>query len=127
RRGKGDRLTPRTLRQRAASGPTADASAAAAAPRDVRRDALAAIARERAGKPAAPAVDEIEAAMRFVPFPEYDISLSLELYPQVPREDAPDEAASGTDKPDLSILEEAADPDPTQRTARLFFGRGPIA
>src|SRR5262245_39745574 len=27
--------------------------------------------------------DEIEAAARFVPFPEYDISMSLEMHPQV--------------------------------------------
>ncbi len=123
---KGDRLAPRTMRQRSAPAPTGDASPGDEAPRDLQQDILDAIARDRAGKPAAPAIDEIEAAMRFVPFPEYDISLSLELHPQIPRDDVSDEAASGTDTPDLSILEEAADPDPTQRTARLFFGRTPI-
>jgi spore germination cell wall hydrolase CwlJ-like protein len=32
--------------------------------------------------------EELEAAVRFTPFPEYDISLSLELHPQVPTADA---------------------------------------
>jgi len=62
--------------------------------------------------------------MRFVPFPEYDVSLSLELHPQIPSDEPQDEAAA--DQPDLSILDEAADPDPTERTARLFFDRAPI-
>src|SRR5215208_2622697 len=40
----------------------------------------------------APAVqpDEIAAAMHFEPFPEYDISLSLELDPKLPAEDPVD-------------------------------------
>ena len=125
RAGKGDRLAPPPARQPRAAAPAPEASAADDAPRDLQQDILDAIARERAGKPAIPAVDEIEAAMRFVPFPEYDVSLSLELHPQVPRDDAPEEGA-GADKPDLTILEEAADPDPTQRNARLFFYRAPI-
>ena len=125
RAGKGDRLAPS-----AAPTPQTRAAPADAAveedltARDLQADMLAQIARDRAPKPAEPAVDEIEAAVRFVPFPEYDISLSLELNPQVPREEADEAAPEG--KPDLSILEEAADPDPTRRTARLFFGRGPI-
>jgi hypothetical protein len=125
RAGKGDRLNPRSSRQPAAAAPVADASAPDDASRDLQRDILDAIARERAGKPAAPAIDEIEAAMRFVPFPEYDVSLSLELHPQIPRDEPPVEVA-GADQPDLSILDEAADPDPTERTARLFFDRAPI-
>jgi len=125
RAGKGDRFQPRSTRQPAAVAPVADASAPDDAPRDLQRDILDAIARERAGKPAAPAIDEIEAAMRFVPFPEYDVSLSLELHPQIPRDEPPVEVA-GADQPDLSILDEAADPDPTERTARLFFDRAPI-
>jgi Cell Wall Hydrolase len=123
---KGDRLTPRALRQPAPPSPAADASPADELSRDLQQDILDAIAHERVGKPAAAALDEIEAAMRFVPFPEYDVSLSLEAHPQLLREELSDEAPSA-DKPDLSILEEAADPDPTQRTARLFFGRGPIS
>ena len=122
---KGDRLNPRSTRQSAAAAPVADTSALDDAPRDLQRDILDAIARERAGKPAAPVMDEIEAAMRFVPFPEYDVSLSLELHPQIPR-DEPAVEVAGADQPDLSILDEAADPDPTERTARLFFGRAPI-
>jgi hypothetical protein len=131
RAGKGDRLPPPPVpAQPAADAPPADAAPAEEVARDLQQDILAAIARDAAPKPAEPAIDEIEAAVRFVPFPEYDVSLSLELHPQVPRDDGPDEAASDAapdaDKPDLSILAEAADPDPTQRTARLFFGRGPI-
>ena len=40
------------------------------------------------------------------------------------RDEPPDETAA--DQPDLSLLDEAADPDPTERTARLFFDRAPI-
>jgi hypothetical protein len=130
RAGKGDRLPPPPAPAPAADAAPADAPPADEVARDLQQDILDAIDRDAAPKPSAPAIDEIEAAVRFVPFPEYDISLSLELHPQVPRDDGPDEAASETtpdaDKPDLSILAEAADPDPTQRTARLFFGRGPI-
>jgi Cell Wall Hydrolase len=125
RTGKGDRLAPRPARESSATAEAADVAPTEEAPRDLQQDILEAIARERAGKPAAPVIDEIEAAMRFVPFPEYDVSLSLELHPQTPRDETPEEA-TGADQPDLSILDEAADPDPTQRTARLFFGRGPI-
>jgi hypothetical protein len=125
RTGKGDRLDARPAKQPAAAAPAGEASPADDAPRDLQQDILAAIARERAGKAAPPAIDEIKAALRFVPFPEYDVSLSLELHPQIPRDEAPEEGA-GADQPDLSILEEAADPDPTQRTARLFFDHAPI-
>jgi hypothetical protein len=124
RAGKGDRLSPRPEPQPATTVPAAEASAAGDAPRDLQHDILDEIARARAPKPAAPAIDEIEAAMRFVPFPEYDLSLSLELHPQIPRDEPQEEAA--TDQPDLSMLDEAADPDPTERTARLFFDRAPM-
>ena len=117
---KGDRLTRR------ADAPPPTASAAEETERDLQQDILAAIARERTAKPAVPALDEIAAAMRFVPFPEYDVSLSLELRPQVPADDAPEEAAPDADRPDLSILAEAADPDPTRRTGRLYFDRNPF-
>src|ERR1043166_9533221 len=122
RAGKGDRLAPAP--QPAATSPPTDAPAEDA-PRDLQKDILDAIARDRAGKPPAPALDEIEAAIRFVPFPEYDVSLSLELHPQPPRDEVPQDVA-GNEQPDLSILEEATDPDPTQRTTRLFFDRAPI-
>ena len=65
-------------------------------------------------------LDEIEAAMRFEPFPEYDISLSLELHPQIPVDEALDALAS--DQPDISLIEMANNPDPKPRTSRLFFG-----
>jgi hypothetical protein len=124
RAGKGDRLAPRPAPQPSTAAPGAQTSADEDAPRDLQQDILDAIARERAPKPATPAIDEIEAAIRFVPFPEYDVSLSLELHPQIPRDEPQDEAAA--DQPDLSLLDEAADPDPTERTARLFFDRAPI-
>jgi hypothetical protein len=124
RAGKGDRLAPRPAPQPSTTVPAAQVSAAEDAPRDLQQDILDAIARERAPKIAQPAIDEIEAAMRYVPFPEYDVSLSLELHPQIPRDEPPDETAA--DQPDLSLLDEAADPDPTERTARLFFDRAPI-
>jgi len=68
-----------------------------------------------------PVDDEIEAAVRFVPFPEYDISLSLELHPRIPGEEIepPDTYAA---QPDISLLAMANDPDPTARNARVFFG-----
>lgn len=124
RAGKGDRLAPRPAPQPSTAVPAPQASAAEDAPRDLQQDILDAIARERVPKPATPAIDEIEAAMRYVPFPEYDVSLSLELHPQIPRDEPQEDAAA--DQPDLSILDEAADPDPTERTARLFFDGAPI-
>jgi spore germination cell wall hydrolase CwlJ-like protein len=63
--------------------------------------------------------DEIEAAARFVPFPEYDISMSLELRPHVPVEE-PVEAE--TEQPDISLLIAANDPNSSERTSRLYFG-----
>jgi len=72
--------------------------------------------------PGGPADDEIEAAARFVPFPEYDISLSLELHPQVPGDEAPETPEADAGQPDISLLAMANDPDPTARTSRLFFG-----
>ena len=94
---KGDRLVPA---EPAAPEPVSTtepdvAPAAAPAPEvsseefpEVQADVLAAIERDKvkAAKPAARA-DEIEAAMRFRPFPEYDISLSLEARPQVRAEE----------------------------------------
>jgi spore germination cell wall hydrolase CwlJ-like protein len=66
--------------------------------------------------------DEIEAAARFTPFPEYDISLSLELHPLVPGEESVEAPEAEAGQPDISLLAIANDPDPTARTARLFFG-----
>jgi spore germination cell wall hydrolase CwlJ-like protein len=67
--------------------------------------------------------DEIEAAIRFEPFPEHDISMSLELYPQIrPEESFEGAVAANEEQPDISVLAMANDPDPHERTARLFFG-----
>jgi Cell Wall Hydrolase len=66
--------------------------------------------------------DEIEAAARFIPFPEYDISLSLELHPQIPGDDTVDAPETEAGQPDISLLALANDPDATVHTSRLFFG-----
>jgi spore germination cell wall hydrolase CwlJ-like protein len=71
--------------------------------------------------PASPSDDEIEAALRFVPFPEYDISLSLELHPQIPGEE-PEIHVTEAEQPDISLLVAANDPDARARTARVYFG-----
>ena len=72
--------------------------------------------------PGTPPDDEIEAAARFVPFPEYDISLSLELHPQIPGEETVETSEADVPQPDISLLAVANDPDPRERTSRLFFG-----
>jgi spore germination cell wall hydrolase CwlJ-like protein len=64
--------------------------------------------------------DEIEAAARFVPFPEYDISMSLELHPRVPSEEPVE--TPDTEEPDISLLVAANDPNSADRTQRLYFG-----
>jgi spore germination cell wall hydrolase CwlJ-like protein len=66
--------------------------------------------------------DEIAAAMHFVPFPEYDIALSLELDPKIPSEEAADLA-------DLDPTEFTPNAPPSLeglnaevKTGRLYFG-----
>src|SRR5882724_979601 len=90
---------------------------------DAQAVVLAEIAREahRRNAPAA-APDEIAAAMHFVPFPEYDISLSLELDPKIPSEEAADLA-------DLDPTEFTPNAPPSLeglnaevKTGRLYFG-----
>ena len=71
--------------------------------------------------PAGRPVDEIEAAVRFEPFPQYDISMSLEDHPQIPVEPV-DPANPEGGQPDISLIAMANDADPTERMARLFFG-----
>src|ERR1044072_2589562 len=66
--------------------------------------------------------DELEAALRFKPFPEYDISLSLELTPQVPAE--PSESASA-DAGDAAGGE-GADPRTAFGETRLYFEGVPM-
>jgi Cell Wall Hydrolase len=75
--------------------------------------------------PAAQSVDEIEAAVRFEPFPQYDISMSLELHPQIPVEPVDPNNPEGG-QPDISLITMANDSDPTERMSRLFFGRSPM-
>jgi spore germination cell wall hydrolase CwlJ-like protein len=104
---KGDRLAPAAPTPEpepaaadAEPDPAADAERTPERADDAREefpsfqvDILAAIerdARKRTEPKARP--DEIEAAMRFVPFPEYDVSLSLELRPRIEVE-APIEVA----------------------------------
>ena len=70
-------------------------------------------------------MDEIEAAVRFAPFPEYDISMSLEFHPQIPVEPV-DPAHPEGGQPDISLIAMANDPDPTERMSRLFFGGSPM-
>jgi hypothetical protein len=130
RAGKGDRLIPRW-------GPQPPADVAVTGPierdlqppeeHDLQQEVLDAIAHDRrvaAQPPPADQTEDLEAAIRFEPFPEYDISLSLEQHPQVP-DDRAELAPDGP--PDMSILDEAASPDATARTSRLFFGGAPIA
>jgi Cell Wall Hydrolase len=64
--------------------------------------------------------DELEAAVRFEPFPEYDISLSLELHPKIPT-DAVDSEAVSADLPPPSADEAAK-----FGTARVYFDGGPM-
>jgi Cell Wall Hydrolase len=81
-------------------------------------------------KPAEPSVpigpgaevetDELQAAVRFEPFPEYDISLSLELHPKIPT-DAPDGETVTSDIPPAGAEETAK-----FGTARIYFDGGPM-
>jgi spore germination cell wall hydrolase CwlJ-like protein len=82
RSAKGDRLLPLAPSATPAEAPEPAAAGGEAA----------------AALPAAPAEepgsDELQAAARYEPFPEYDVSMSLEMHPQVPTE-AETEAALG--------------------------------
>jgi hypothetical protein len=61
--------------------------------------------------------DELQAAMRYTPFAEYDVSLSLELDPQVPRGSEEDAAAVAGGAPG------AGEYDPVSISiTHLFFG-----
>lgn len=131
RAGKGDRMVPRwgpQLPSDAVLRAELEPDARPLDKLDLQQEVLDAIAHDRAvaARPQAPAnpIDEIRAAVRFQPFPEYDISLSLELYPQLPSDDRAEVALS--DQPDMSIIDEATSPDATRRTARLFFGDLPL-
>ena len=124
---KGDRLVsespvPASTAEPALE-PQPDVSGASEELPEVQADILAAIerdARKRAEPVARP--DEIEAEMHVVPFPEYDISLSLELRPRIEVE-APIEVA----KLDPADLYPNAPPsleglNAEVKAERLYFG-----
>ncbi len=64
---------------------------------------------------------ELEAALRYEPFPEYDISLSLELDPQIPSEPHDDAAVA-----DISGDNPSLDPVATFGRKRILFGSAPL-
>jgi spore germination cell wall hydrolase CwlJ-like protein len=144
RAGKGDRLVPGLPSQpepgdsatnAAAENPSSLSGSRATAEidhtdseiPDAQAVVLSEIARDAhrrnapAGKP-----DEIAAAMHFAPFPEYDISLSLELEPKIPIEEPADIA-------DLDPTEFTPNAPPSLeglnaavKETRLFFGNDPF-
>jgi spore germination cell wall hydrolase CwlJ-like protein len=64
--------------------------------------------------------DELEAAARFEPFPEYDISLSLELHPAIPTDTADGEIVTS------DIPPKGAEETAKFGTARIYFDGGPM-
>ena len=99
-------------------------------------DAANAEANARTDAPA----DEIEAAVRLTPFPEYDISLSLELHPQIPTDELFEDTNVAAPATRGAVETEVAtatpppardeDAGPAGQVARLFFygdtfGSGP--
>jgi len=89
---------------------------------DAQEVVLADIARDAQRRNALPQQDEIAAAMQFEPFPEYDISLSLEMNPKIVTDDPADLA-------DLDPTEFTPNAPPSLeglntavKDTRLFFG-----
>lgn len=72
-------------------------------------------------EPQEPADSEIAAALRYEPFPEYDISLSLELDPQLPSEPQEEPAVADAWGENPSF-----DPVATFGRKRILFGAGPL-
>ena len=66
-----------------------------------------------------PLPEELQAALDAPSLPQDEAAASPEAAP--PAEN-PEASIGDPDAPDLSILDAAADPDPTTRTAQLFFG-----
>ena len=64
--------------------------------------------------------DELEAAVRYQPFPEYDLSLSLELNPRLPQ--VATESAPADDNGPTETIDTLA----TFGSARLYFDGAPI-
>ena len=140
RTSKGDRLVPEVVptEQTAPADEPVSATEPAVAPAtselaaeefpEVQADILAAIERDKikVGKPSV-RPDEIEAAMRFRPFPEYDISMSLEAHPQI-RVEEPVVVA----KLDPADLIPNAPPsldglNAAVKAERLYFGNDPFS
>ena len=148
--GKGDRLVPSVPAAQPEPAGDGDTAARPALPRpeqtimpsrpkpaeidhsddelpDAQTVVLAELARE-AQRRNAPAVgpDEIAAAMHFEPFPEYDISMSLELDPKIVTEEPVDLADADptqftpNDPPSLDGLNAEVKDD------RMFFGNNPF-
>lgn len=67
-------------------------------------------------------VEDLKAALRFKPFPEYDISMSLEDHPQVPSAAAVASAEAGADENAATEAEEGA----TLGATRLYFDAAPL-
>jgi spore germination cell wall hydrolase CwlJ-like protein len=114
-------------REDAASSPDVNRAAKGdlAIPRlqiDVNREVVAALEGLPATEPELSEADELEAALRFKPFPEYDISLSLELHTTVPAD--PTESASAD--ADDAAAGEGTDPRTAFGETRLYFEGVPM-
>ena len=67
------------------------------------------------------AADELEVALRYAPFPEYDLAMSLELHPQ-----ASPQIASGGGAAGAEPSAEAQDAETPFGAARLYFESAPL-
>jgi spore germination cell wall hydrolase CwlJ-like protein len=67
-------------------------------------------------------VEDLQAALRFKPFPEYDVSMSLEAHPQVPSAAAIASAETGADENAGTEAEEAN----VIGATRLYFDAAPL-
>lgn len=123
---KGDRAVPE---KRPAVEPAPAAAVTTAGPVEIglqivpADDVALIVNREaRRGPPPVPQADDLEAAARYEPFPEFDIALSLEMSPQVP--------SPGQDEPETDSA--TVDTAPERELARMFtvarvyFDGGPM-
>lgn len=69
---------------------------------------------------AEPANNVVNAAPATNPFPDYDISMSYELDPQIPADDSPPPGTVAINSDDEPLL---AEETPEEQVARLFFGQ----
>jgi spore germination cell wall hydrolase CwlJ-like protein len=112
---KGDRLVPGAKPPAAPAAkpePTAVAPAGEIVLQVKPADDIPLIVRQEArrGPPPRREVEDLEAAARFEPFPEFDIALSLEMSPQVP--------GPGQDEPDTETT--TVDTAPERELARMY-------